>query len=255
MSGSAGATPRTGSGLGISGPWPQRALVQTYLLPSSVRPPLAAGGHRGTKTALRLPFLVATTKGPHRMDSMVQLSLSEHSLLTPNEYVLFSGNHLHSVSQRRPPPPPFSRSSALLPYKTSHQSGTSQFHQQQNQQQVQSCSRPAYVNFSQAIQPSSKPIHHSHNTHNLAHSAEKRDLRPLAKQYHNALSWGEPLTVTGKPCLLNSSQRRTLAAGPVRTQLHVFLPTEAEGEETDSESVDEGFMDELDSKITSLKLQ
>lgn len=49
---------------------------------------------------------------------------------------------------------------------------------------------------------------------------------------------------------------------PKRTQLHVFLPTgdgarEGDGErvEADSESVDEGFMDELDSKITALRLQ
>lgn len=78
----------------------------------------------------------------------------------------------------------------------------------------------------------------------------------------------EPLSVIGKTCLPGSSQRvvaaanatanaaaTAAAAGPGRTQLHVFLPTEAEGEEVDSESVDEGFMDELDSKITSLKLQ
>ena len=75
------------------------------------------------------------------------------------------------------------------------------------------------------------------------------DFRPLA------MSEAEPLSVVGKPCLLNCSQRPTLAAGPGRTQLHVFLPTEAEGEEVDSESVDEGFMDELDNKITSLKIQ
>lgn len=66
------------------------------------------------------------------------------------------------------------------------------------------------------------------------------------------------MSVVGKPCLPSCSERPTLAAaaaGPARTQLHVFLPTEAEGEEVDSESVDEGFMDELDSKIISLKLQ
>lgn len=71
-------------------------------------------------------------------------------------------------------------------------------------------------------------------------------------QRRSSSSQGELLSVVGKPCL----QRPALpAAGPGRTQLHVFLPTEAEGEEVDSESVDEGFMDELDSKITSLKLQ
>ena len=66
------------------------------------------------------------------------------------------------------------------------------------------------------------------------------------------------MSVVGKPCLPSCGQRPAVAAattGPARTQLHVFLPSEAEGEEVDSESVDEGFMDELDSKITSLKLQ
>lgn len=85
------------------------------------------------------------------------------------------------------------------------------------------------------------------------------DLRPLVMQYRNSSSQGEPLSVIGKPCLPSCSERPALAAaaaaGPARTQIHVFLPTEAEGEEVDSESVDEGFMDELDSKITSLKLQ
>ncbi len=81
------------------------------------------------------------------------------------------------------------------------------------------------------------------------------DLRPSVMQYRNSSSQGEPLSVIGKPCLPSCSQRPPLAAGPARTQLHVFLPTEAEGEEVDSESVDEGFMDELDSKIISLKLQ
>lgn len=65
------------------------------------------------------------------------------------------------------------------------------------------------------------------------------------------------MLVVGKPCLLSCSQRPAVAAsaGPTRTQLHVFLPTEAEGEEVDSESVDEGFMDESDSKMTSLQLR
>lgn len=74
------------------------------------------------------------------------------------------------------------------------------------------------------------------------------DFRPSASRYKE-----EPLSVVGKPCLLTCSQRPP--AGPARTQIHVFLPSEAEGEEADRESVDEGFMDELDSKITSLKLQ
>lgn len=74
---------------------------------------------------------------------------------------------------------------------------------------------------------------------------------------HNSSSQGEPLSVTGKPCLPSCSERPAVAAAvsPARPQLHVFLPTEAEREDVDSESVDEGFMDELDSKITSVLLQ
>ncbi|XP_056255605.1 uncharacterized protein LOC130183889 [Seriola aureovittata] len=280
MSGTAGAEPPTavlGLGLDISGPWHQRAvhksraLVQTYLLTSSVQPPPAAGagagggrggrgggaggGGRGggsgsTKAPLRLPSLVAAAKAPRRRSSMARLSLSEPSLLTPSENVHFEGsstNRRPSVLQRRPPPPPPFSSSALLSCRSS----------QPDQQQVQSCSRPAYIHFSQAIRPGSRPRPVRRHSHNPALSADTGDLRPLATQYRNCSSHGEPLSVIGKPCLLSCSLRPgpAAAAGPARTQLHVFLPTEAEGEEADSESVDEGFMDELDSKMNSLKLQ
>jgi len=81
----------------------------------------------------------------------------------------------------------------------------------------------------------------------------RKDLRPSAAQRRNSSSQGEPLSVVGKPCPLSCSQRP--AAPPARTQLHVFLPSEAEAQEADCESVDEGFMDELDSRMSSLKLQ
>lgn len=174
-------------------------------------------------------------------------SLSEPSLITPKENTIFEGfpsNRHASVLQKRPPPPPFWKSS--------------QPHQQQNnQQQVQSCSRSAYIHFSQAIQPSSKPRPMRRHSHNSALSPEmvQGDLQPLAMQCRNSSSQIESLSVIGKPCFLNCGQRPAMATSPGRTQLHVFLPTEAEGEEVDSESVDEGFMDELDNKITSLKLQ
>ncbi|XP_042362936.1 uncharacterized protein LOC121958132 [Plectropomus leopardus] len=266
MSGPAGAAPPTvvlGLGLDVSGRWHQRAvqksrdLVQTYLLSSSVRPPPTAGGAWGTRAPVRLPSLVATAKGPRRRSSMARLSLSEPSLFTPNDNILFEGfssSRRRSVLQKRPPPPPpFSKSSVPLPCKTCLPFGTSQTHQNQ----VQSSSRPAYIHFSQAIQPGSKPKPVRRHSHNPALSAEtvQGDLRPSVVQYRNSPSQGEPLSVVGKPCLPSCGERPALAAGPGRTQLHVFLPTEAEGEEVDSESVDEGFMDELDSKITSLKLQ
>lgn len=81
---------------------------------------------------------------------------------------------------------------------------------------------------------------------------EQGELRPAVIRYPNSSFPGECLSVIGKPCRLSCSQR---PAGPARTQLHVFLPTETEEEEADSESVDEGFMDELDCKATSLKFQ
>lgn len=195
--------------------------------------------------------------------SITLCSLSEPSLLNPNETVPFQGfssNHRLSVLQKQPPaPPPISKSSVPLPCKICHPPRISQPHQQQSHQQVQSCSRPTFIHFSQAIQLSSKPRpvrRHSHNPV-LATDMEQGELQPAVIRYHNSTFQGEPLSVIGKPCLLSCSQRPAVsaAAGPARTQLHVFLPTEAEGEEADSESVDEGFMDELDCKITSLKLQ
>ncbi|XP_051811584.1 uncharacterized protein LOC110963609 [Acanthochromis polyacanthus] len=264
MSGPAGAAPPTavlGLGLDVGGPWHQRsrALVQTFLLTGSMLPPpppTAAAGGRPDRTPLRLPSLVSAAKGPRRRSSMARLSFSEPSLLTPNENVQFEGfsnNRRSSVLQKRPPPPPpFMKSSGLLTCRTCHPSGPNQ----PGQQQVQSCSRPTYIHFSQAIQPSSKPRPARRHSHNPALSSEaaQGDLRPSAAQYRTSPSQEEPLSVVGKPCLLSCSQR-SAAVGPSRAQLHVFLPSEAEGEEADRESVDEGFMDDLDNKITSLKLQ
>ncbi|KAM8766601.1 uncharacterized protein AB9X84_005773 [Acanthopagrus schlegelii] len=186
---------------------------------------------------------------------MARLSLSEPSLLTPNDHVLFkgfSGSRRPSVLQKRPPPPPpFSNSSILLPCNSSR---TSQPHQQ-----AQSCSRPAFIHFTQAIQPSFKPRPVRRHSHNPVLTTEviQGGPRPSLTRHPNSLPQGEPLSIIGRPCLPSCSERPAVAAagGPARTQLHVFLPTEAEGEEVDSESVDEGFMDELDCKITSLKLQ
>ncbi|KAK2830720.1 hypothetical protein Q5P01_018651 [Channa striata] len=260
MSGTAGPpTAVLGLGLDVGGPWHQgavqrsRALVQTYLHGSSVNSPSTAGrGSRGTKTPLRLPSLVASAKGPHRRSTMARLSLSEPSLLIPNEKELFEGvsaNRRHSLFQKQPPPPSsLSESSALISYRTCRQSGTSLSHQQQ----VQSCCGPAYIHFSQAIQLGSRPRPVRRHSHNPAPALG--DLRPSQMQGRDM-----PLSVIGKPCLPSCNQRpatsdATAAPGPVRPQLHVFLPTEAE-REVDSESVDEGFMDELDTKKTSLMFQ
>ncbi|XP_074543548.1 uncharacterized protein LOC141803434 [Halichoeres trimaculatus] len=251
MSGPAGAAPPTitlglGLGLDLSGPWHQRSS-QGYPVTSSVNPP-------GGRTPLRLPALVATTRGAQGRSSMDRLSTSEPSLLTGNENILFEGfssNRHPTVLQKRPPfLAPFSKSSALLPCKSCVPLRTPHPHQLQNQ--------PTYLHFSKAIQPSSKPRPARRQSHKPAPSTEtaQAELKPSVLP-HSSLSKREPLFVVGKPCPLGFSERSTqrTATGPARTQLHVFLPSEAEGEEVDSESVDEGFMDELDSKITSLKLQ
>lgn len=132
--------------------------------------------------------------------------------------------------------------------------------QHQNRQQVQSCSTPAYIHFSRAIQlgPKPRPARNGFHPPSLSPEVVHSDL--TVRQYPNSLFQGEPLSVVGRPCLLSYSDCPPPAAAaaadsPARTQLHVFLPTEAAGEEEGSESVDEGFMDETDSKITSLKLQ
>ncbi|XP_034561176.1 uncharacterized protein LOC117828254 [Notolabrus celidotus] len=251
-----------GLGLDLGGPWHQRS-TQAFLLTSSVNTPLTGargggGGGWGSRNPLRLPALAATTKGSHGRSSMARLSISEPSLLTANENILFEGfssNRHPKVLQKRPPPlAPFSKSSILLPCKTCLPLRTTEPHQPQNHH----CNKPAYLHFSKAIQPSSKPRPARRPSHRSAPSTEtvQGDLRASVMP-HNPLSQGEPLSVVGKPCLLSCSERSTqrTVTGPARTQLHVFLPTEAEGEEVDSESVDEGFMDELDSKITSQKLQ
>ncbi|KAI1901781.1 hypothetical protein AGOR_G00037930 [Albula goreensis] len=94
-----------------------------------------------------------------------------------------------------------------------------------------------------------KPRRHSQSL-----STEHKEIRPLVVQYRQPLH-GETLAVRGKQCLPVPSSPS--APAPARTQLHVFLPTEGavQREERDNESVDEGFMDELDSKVISLKLQ
>lgn len=157
-------------------------------------------------------------------------SFSEPALSTANETLRLEGP---SVAQRRPLKPP------SLPCHTG-----------QPGHWLRTCSRPAYIHFSQAMRPICRPKAARRHSHSPALSSEMLpgDARPAAPQQQD-----EPLAVVGRPCPPGCSQRP--AAAPARPQIHVFLPSEAEAEEADSESVDEGFMDELDSKITSLKLQ
>lgn len=178
----------------------------------------------------------------------------------------FSHNRRPSAIRKRPLP--VCRSSPLPLCKACDLSGRSQtqqthhpHHQNLKQLQVQSCSRPVYSHFSQPIHPSPKPAPVNPYSQNLTLTTKglQGDPRPLVMQHRHSLSQGEGLSVVGKPCLPNCSKPspQVPASVPARTQLHVFLPTEGagEGEEADSESVDEGFMDELDNMIISLKLQ
>ncbi|KAM3596008.1 uncharacterized protein V6R79_006787 [Siganus canaliculatus] len=262
MSGTAGTAPPTvvlGLDLDLRGAvQTSRALVQSYLLSTTGSSSSTSAGHplphRAGRTPLKLPSLV--TKRPCRRSSMARLSLSEPSLLTPHDTVHYDGSsiRLSTVKKKQsPPPPPFSKSSALFKPRTS------QHHlQQQNQNQLQSCCRPNFIHFSHAIQPSSKPRPARRHSHNPVLTAEMVPSNQSPHRYSSSLA--EPLSVIGKPCLPSSGQRPAVAAataiaGPARPQLHVFLPTEAEAEEVDQESVDEGFMDELDCKISCLKLQ
>ncbi|KAK2864621.1 hypothetical protein Q7C36_003775 [Tachysurus vachellii] len=75
-------------------------------------------------------------------------------------------------------------------------------------------------------------------------------LRPLVKQHHSLACQVENLSVKGIPCF----SRALPTKGP--KQLHVFLPTEGtvHVDDKDSESIDEGFMDEVDHKY-ALKQQ
>ncbi|XP_016530783.1 uncharacterized protein LOC103143451 [Poecilia formosa] len=230
----------------LSGLWHCGSVRRnSRLLPGSLPPGLRS------RAPLRLPSL--TAKAPRRRSSMARLSLSEPSLLSPGQDLQLdgcSGSRLSSCLQMRPPPPPpFSKPPTLLPCRNCNQ--------QQNQQ-LQRCSRPAYIHFSRAIRPAARPAaqpapvrRHSHNP-DVSGEMLQGDFR----RRNSSSCQGETLFVVGKPCFLGCGPRPTAAAGPAgRAQLHVFLPSEAKPEEADRESVDEGFMDELDCRITALKLQ
>ncbi|XP_036001858.1 uncharacterized protein LOC118565554 [Fundulus heteroclitus] len=255
MSGPGGAAPPTAVlGLDVSGLW-RRGSIQrnTRLLSGSVQPGLRS------RAPLRLPALVAAGEGPRRRSSIARLSVSEPSLLSPGQEVPSegsSGTRRLGVLQIRPPlPVPMSKASTLPSCKNC----TPAAGRDQQHLHLQSCGRPAYIQFSQAIRPVLRPGPLRRHSHNPALSSET--LLPDQRRRDSSSSQGEALSVVGRPCFLGCSQRpaasaAAAAAGPPgRAQLHVFLPSEAEGEEGDGESVDEGFMDELDSRITSLKPQ
>ncbi|KAM9419866.1 uncharacterized protein ACWYII_022742 [Salvelinus alpinus] len=235
----AGARP--GLSLDSGGLWHKRAmqrsraLVRTYLKSNSV---LALPQPNGTRQrdSDRLPSLAAF-KASHRQTT-TPLSISEPSLFTLGERAVsvgFSPNRRPPLRKRHLP---LCKSCDTIVGKNLNQSN-----------------RPVYSHFSYPIRPN--PELGKPRSQSLTLAKEQGELRPPVMQHCQSSHW-EGLTVRGKPCLSLPSQSSPPAASmPARTQLHIFLPTERIGgrEEGDSESVDEGFMDELDSKITSLKLQ
>ncbi|CAL8298759.1 unnamed protein product [Lota lota] len=261
--------PASALGRDTGGPWHQRdlqksrSLARTYLLSSSVPPTCGQGGL--PRNPVRLPSLPAAQR-PHRKTPVVSLSFSESSLFTPAENVLVSGKHHRPTSLRKRPPPshqPPGRSSSLTSGNTHHPSR--KHHSDATHplpRHNQNYHRPIYTHFSQPIRPSPKTPPSRPLSDGVARNSPEiwSELRPSVMRYGRSSSERESLSVVGRPCLPGCC--RTLASVGAslplkRTALHVFLPTgdpAGEGEAADSESVDEGFMDELDSKINALRL-
>ncbi|XP_061597305.1 uncharacterized protein LOC133460640 [Cololabis saira] len=229
MSVTRGAVPPT-AGLGLGPPWHRGAVLRSRALVQTELHGVPLEGSR-TRPPLRLPALVGATRGPRRRKGMARLSFSEPSLLLPSESILLEGFpscRRFTVLQKQP-----ACASSSPHCKTCRPSRTQEH---QPTQQPQGCNRPAHVHISQPVQPRTR-----------RHSSSERMCADLHRE--------EPLSVVGRSCLLGCSQRPAQARALARAQLHVFLPSEAEGEEADWESVDEGFMDELDTKISSMKLR
>ncbi|CAL1585077.1 unnamed protein product [Knipowitschia caucasica] len=204
-------------------PWLRRhknnlVSVQTYFLNSDAFPGPPPPTSVGTR--VRLPAL--TAKVPRRRSGLARLSLSEPSLFP----------HKDSVSLEV-----LSHGPSLLHKRSTSSSSSNALVTPNPPARPPDPSRPLYLHFSRCLQPSVRP--RAQRRH--SHTAVQVSPRP------------EPLSVVGKTCVPVSSPRPAPAPRPSRAHIHVFLPSEAEVE--DSESVDEGFMDELDLKMSSLRLQ
>lgn len=101
-----------------------------------------------------------------------------------------------------------------------------------------------YMHFSQPLKP--VPRDGPAFTRSQRRATENRGLQPLVRQRRQPINI-ETSSIRGKTCL-PTQHLPTSSSSASRTQLHVFLPAEGAGleEDRDSESVDEGFMDELD---------
>ncbi|XP_052388913.1 uncharacterized protein LOC127935252 [Carassius gibelio] len=192
--------------------------VQTCLLSSSVHP-LPGSCNRDD---FRLPSLSRST---HGRTTAVPLSISEPCLFTPGPRAVFEGfSKNHHPLQHQPGP---SLSCKTLEKPKKH--------------------------ISQPLKP--VPKVGQAFTHSQQRATENRGLQSLMRQRRQPINL-QTLSVRGKTCL-PTQHLPTSSSSASRTQLHVFLPAEGAGQEEDqdSESVDEGFMDELDNRVTNLRLQ
>lgn len=202
-----------------------RALVRTYLLSSSVLP---LPGSR-SRDDFRLPSLSRST---HGRTTTVPLNVSEPCLFTPGQRAVFEGfskKRCPLLNKRGPSSP---SCETLENTKTPQQS----YHQ-------------VYMHFSQPLKP--VPKVGQAFTYSQRRATESRGMQALVRQPKNV----ETLSVRGKTCFPTQHLPTSSSSAP-RTQLHVFLPAEStrQEEDRDSESVDEGFMDELE-KVNTLRLQ
>ncbi|CAL8396760.1 unnamed protein product [Gadus morhua 'NCC'] len=268
MTNSRAFPPASALGLDTGGPWhrrdPQKTRSRTfsYLLSSSVPPTCGPGGR--PRNPVRLPSLTADQR-PHRKTPVVSLSFSEPSLFSPGENVHISGKHHRPNSfPKQPPPsnPPPNKSSSMTPGNTYNPSR----HRRSDATRLlprhnPNDHRPIYTHFSQPIRPSPKTPPSRPPSESITSSEIWSELRPSVMRYGRGSSAREGLSVVGRPCLPGCCRTLASVAASLplkRTELHVFLPTgdpAREAGETDAESVDEGFMDELDCKINSLRLQ
>lgn len=163
-------------------------------------------------------------------------SISEPSLFTSEPKVTQPDRFPH---RRRPPPR--KRTPQLPLCRLCDPDGRSQ-----------SC-KPAYTHFSYPIRPALKLSPTPSRSQST--SASQLGVRRLVLASPLPLDMQQgALSVRGTPCL-PPQPSPPLQSAQGRAQLHVFLPTETvSSEEVDSESVDEGFMDELDNKVTSLRI-
>ncbi|TRY94429.1 hypothetical protein DNTS_011355 [Danionella cerebrum] len=218
------------SGAGMSRRWVMQrnqSLVQTYLLSAAVLP--VSAPRNGD--SFRLPALSRST---HGRTTTVPLSISEPALFAPDQRASFKD---HSKSHQ-----------ALYRYQASSQPSNKTLETPKISPESH---HHVYLHFSQPLKPVPKPS----NTF-TRRIRENRGLQPLVSRCKLPQNL-ETLSVKGTTCVLSQHSAISCSSSSSRTQLHVFLPAEGTRleDDRDSESVDEGFMDELDNKISSLKLQ